>query len=833
MTGIPQEGGRSRRPGRKRAGKPFPWGFRNAFGTILLLAVWAEILAGLASRMEAAEGPSRWLWAAGFFLAVLPFPAAAIYFGKSVFGFFRSIKVGVINLVFLGLGSMAGVLFHQEDPNVPIPPPQEGKTVFETGRYAHYLDFRHAHAYFTYHLLHGPLGGKIYHLLPGTPATCAVDEKEIASKIGILEKRLPEIRSRLGEDFAVGLKASSETGLRTRAENGEIQALETSWDDFWWTLFNWADRLDFLRVYKSPWFACFWVILFGGVLSNTFRGGWRRLLRPGKWGFAATHAGVMLVIVGAALGRFREERGILELHVGDRSDHYMGYDRIQRPFLNRVPFQVKLDAFRADLHDILQVVFVKKKPDGSLDYEFALDRQPKFRIYQGMKLAFDRDDAGRPALQLEVLEYQRQAEMGLRIRAAEAGEDGVPLARVVLEADAGGSRAPVVLLPLREDLPGQNRILADGPTGLRVAYLPVKDEGEARTALSRPVPDRYAVLRPRLSGGGPPLAPIDVVPGRVTRLESGKDIYQVEILDAMAHLRLQRNPEGKLEPAAVDPIEHQEPAIPAVHLRITDAKGASEERWILQEEFHQDPSRLFPGLKFQMDWDVWAYPALSRWLLLQLPDGHLFLGELGRPDSLQALAPGGRAPLASGIRLHLLEAFPRAVPEPTFHAVPGTDFYNPAPAGIRLKVVEAAGGDPTFPRERTLVLSTREGIDQQLLQYTGPHGEAREVVLQFSEDRDDLPVEWRSRISFFEQQPGTGGWEPVQSGEIRVNDYLVHRGFRFFQTNARPEDPTYSGIGVVYDPGMMMVLFGLYLVALGTFTVFFVKPLVTRRYRGL
>ncbi|MFQ5749124.1 MAG: hypothetical protein ACE5H3_06665 [Planctomycetota bacterium] len=833
MTQTQQGDRGGRGAGRRQAGKGFSWGFRNAFGTILVLAVWAEVLAGLVARMQAAEGPSRWFWAAGFFLAVLPFPAAVIYFGRVVFGFFRSIKVGVINLVFLGLGSMAGVLFHQEDPNAPIPPVEEGMTVFETGRYNHYLDFRHAHAYFTFHLLHGPLGGKVYHLLPGTPATCAVDEKEIASKIQVLEKRLPEIRSRLGEDFAVGLKASSEAGLRTRGENREIQALETSWDDFWWTLFTWADRLDFLRVYKSPWFACFWVILFGGVLSNTFRGGWRRLLRPGKWGFAATHAGVMLVILGAALGRFREERGILELHVGERSDHYMGYDRIQRPFLNRVPFQVKLDAFRADLHDVLQVVFVKKKPDGQLDYEFALDRQPKFRIYPGLKLAFDRDEEGRPALQLEILEYERQAVMGLRIRPAEAEEDGIPLARVVLEADSGGPRAPVVLLPLREETPGQNRILVDGPGGLRVAYLPVQDEAGARAALEHPVPRRYAVLRPRLAGGGTSLPPIEVVPGGVSRLESGQDSYQVEILDAMAHLRLQRNPEGKLEPAAIDPIEHQEPTIPAVHLRITNSQGASEERWILQEEFHQDPSRVFPGLKFEMDWDAWAYPALGRWLLMQLPDGHLLLGELGRPDSLHTLASGGRAPLAPGIRLHLLEAYPRAVPEPTFHAVPGSDFYNPAPAAIRLKVVEARPGDPAVPRERTLVLSTREGIGQQLLRYTGPDGEGREVVLQFQEDQQDLPVEWRSRLSFFEQQPGTGRWEPVQSGEIRVNDYLVHSGFRFFQTNARPEDPTYSGIGVVYDPGMMAVLFGLYLVALGTFVVFLVKPLVTRRYRGL
>ena len=34
--------------------------------------------------------------------------------------------------------------------------------------------------------------------------------------------------------------------------------------------------------------------------------------------------------------------------------------------------------------------------------------------------------------------------------------------------------------------------------------------------------------------------------------------------------------------------------------------------------------------------------------------------------------------------------------------------------------------------------------------------------------------------------------------EIRVNDYFHHDGYRFFQTNAIPQLPNYSGIGVVY-----------------------------------
>jgi hypothetical protein len=58
-----------------------------------------------------------------------------------------------------------------------------------------------------------------------------------------------------------------------------------------------------------------------------------------------------------------------------------------------------------------------------------------------------------------------------------------------------------------------------------------------------------------------------------------------------------------------------------------------------------------------------------------------------------------------------------------------------------------------------------------------------------------------------------------------VNDYFYYRGYRFFQTNAIPELPTYSGIGVVYDPGIPIVLFGMYTIILGTVLAFTVRPI--------
>ena len=96
-----------------------------------------------------------------------------------------------------------------------------------------------------------------------------------------------------------------------------------------------------------------------------------------------------------------------------------------------------------------------------------------------------------------------------------------------------------------------------------------------------------------------------------------------------------------------------------------------------------------------------------------------------------------------------------------------------------------------------------------------------------------LPFEWRSVLKIHERG-ADGTWQELDLGseiarEIRVNDYFTHGGYRFFQTNANPEDPTYSGIGVVYDPGIEWVLVGMYTIILGTAITFLVRPVVLAR----
>jgi len=110
-------------------------------------------------------------------------------------------------------------------------------------------------------------------------------------------------------------------------------------------------------------------------------------------------------------------------------------------------------------------------------------------------------------------------------------------------------------------------------------------------------------------------------------------------------------------------------------------------------------------------------------------------------------------------------------------------------------------------------------------------------ALAFLENSEMLPFEWRSVLSFYEQdnagQPYQVPLGPEQAREIRVNDYLTYKGYRFFQTNAIPDIPTYSGVGVVYDPGIEPVLVGMYTVIAGASIAFLLRPMVKeRRKRG-
>jgi hypothetical protein len=70
---------------------------------------------------------------------------------------------------------------------------------------------------------------------------------------------------------------------------------------------------------------------------------------------------------------------------------------------------------------------------------------------------------------------------------------------------------------------------------------------------------------------------------------------------------------------------------------------------------------------------------------------------------------------------------------------------------------------------------------------------------------------------------GHGAGGAVQT-KISVNDPMTHNGWTLYQVNYNPEDPTYSGLDAVYDPGVAWVFLGFGLICLGVFYMFYLEP---------
>lgn len=836
------------------------WTFKRAALVLLLMTPWASLMGWLIHEASQGQDGLRIGFLAGVFFAALPVTATVAFRPWLVFEFFRSVRVGVVNLILIGLGSILGVMFFQEDKDFPLPEgaveslvewvdngEQTPWTQDQFRAYHMYANlapqsgqgaFRNAQAFFVYRFLEGlKLDG-----LLGLPEEVDFDRKSIDENLARLDSQLPAVEARFGEEFTIALRSQSETGLVTQQRNQRIEALEEKYDDFWWTLFVWSDRLDLIRVYQSNWFGMYWLILAGGVIVNTFRGGWKRNLRPSRWGFVATHAGVLMIVFGGIQSSLYEQRGILELNIGKTKDQWETWGGQTRGFhgdwtgRSENPFAMRLSGFRADHHDVLSVNFLTTKADGSQNFEFDLGRQPAERLWDGKKLEYDRvrkpdGSLGDPQLVIEVLDKIDHSAPDPTLLPAGPDEFGHPLARVAL-IDEHGHRTRET--PLAAAL--QNSFV-HARSGSRVRLAAVASEQEARERLTDTIEENWGFLRRDSADSEHKFH--QIMPGVKFTEEMPEGNYEVEVLDAQPFLQIASVKDGEIIPA---PVEHElaylEPRNPAVLLRIEGPSGYVEERWVLAADTTNQLPVKFKELRYGFLWDEWASPVHHRYLLMLLPDGSLLWGEHGDPASLRPVTEGDRVALGlpesqfEGAELEQLEitqAELRASLSQKYQQKAGVDFFDDSPGAVHLAITKPG---PEGPQTEELWLRTREGPDRHWVRYRTVDGGERELVLLFTEDTSQV-VEWQSRLTVLEENPETGAWEDAKHAMVRVNDYFHYKGYRFFQTNHNPRDPTYSGIGVVYDPGIPYVLTGYYLVMFGTAVVFLLKPLLTRRHRTI
>ncbi|MBU1626789.1 cytochrome c biogenesis protein ResB [bacterium] len=91
-------------------------------------------------------------------------------------------------------------------------------------------------------------------------------------------------------------------------------------------------------------------------------------------------------------------------------------------------------------------------------------------------------------------------------------------------------------------------------------------------------------------------------------------------------------------------------------------------------------------------------------------------------------------------------------------------------------------------------------------------------ILAFQEKPEEVK-DYKSTLEIFEEE------KPVKTQIVEVNHPLVYKGFYFYQANYNPENPDYSGIQVVRDPGVFIVYFGFLVLILGLIYIFYLKSL--------
>ena len=91
------------------------------------------------------------------------------------------------------------------------------------------------------------------------------------------------------------------------------------------------------------------------------------------------------------------------------------------------------------------------------------------------------------------------------------------------------------------------------------------------------------------------------------------------------------------------------------------------------------------------------------------------------------------------------------------------------------------------------------------------------TYLAFEAKPDDVKA-YRSALSVIE------GGKAVAAKTVAVNDPLVYKGYHFYQSNFRKEDPSYSGLLVVKDPGLGLIWAGFIMISVGVIYSSYLRP---------
>ncbi len=491
----------------------------------------------------------------------------------------------------------------------------------------------------------------------------------------------------------------------------------------------------------------------------------RRPLSVRNVGFHGSHLGLVLIVIGVTAGSFLGERGMMPLQVGSGASSF--FDE-HTGGVRPLGFTVRLDRFETIYHEdlIIEELAMGDPHHGAGMGGGGATLRHTVAPELGEAFVLGDPDGGEQNV-LTIREITEATGLQRRWRAASEGEQGEPVVR--FDPAFPDPRAGDDGLWLG---PGDG-IYIDPQNRYKLRVEPLA-AGDAAATDDGCGEERHGTLT--LSQPGSPDAVLAVAPGAHGALGE----LDATVLEIVPDFKVGAGP-GRLDDF---------PRNPAVRVRLTDADGVGGDFLLFSDPRLKGFTTLpWDGVELSFDYDYWCAPTGARLRLQVAPD-----------DAVHGAVevPGGAVTVHEALAAATVEVVPEE--------------GDPAPGSPLRTALRLGVEGPDGEHERWLLCDTADGAVR-----LGP------FVVMLASNTDRPPRDWISHLSFLEEGV------VVAEGAAEVNAPVHYRGYGFFQSDADPARPEYSGLQVVRDPAWTPVKLGLWMLLLGIAWVFYVQPLFDRR----
>lgn len=531
-------------------------------------------------------------------------------------------------------------------------------------------------------------------------------------------------------------------------------------------------------IFHTAWFNSLLFVLAASVVLVAIK---RRAWRRTQWGFLCAHLGAAAILVGGLLGNLFGFKGNIDLHEGkSASEAVVGNRKAHTVERRELGFSIRLEDFEVEKYDPEFRFYIFKKQGKS------------FKTLRSIAV----EDAGKPV---------PIGEGGAEFRVLRMFPDFYEHRELREEGTDQGR--PALRITVGEGEQAQNiHLFTDGGKQDHVSLSP--QAPLIRFVWERPTDDELAKLAESepekhvLSFQKDSCCPAEeaaVEPGKTKTLTLDEGLVQVRVLsyipDFFYNMKEKR-------PGT----RSQRPNNPALQVAVKTA-GSEEEKkqWLFAKmpDFGQQHGKEDQGPKLVYQYTAAKVPPLQEVLIIgqSREVWQLERGKIVKQTALESAE--GAIPGDSHATFRIFGA---AV-EDQHPATRSQEWKNPV-AEVEL----------------------REGTEVTKHLMAATHSRPvrlkdGETYLNF-QPKDEEVKAYRSRLAVLE------GGEKVAEQTIEVNHPLTYRGVKFYQSNYRKDDPTYSGIQVVKDPGLPLVWAGFIMISVGVAFCFYVKPRLLQRRKA-